>query len=221
MNDKGQQTLLNFINNDASKRSIEGDILSSGGSTEFTRMVDQNIQRVEDKYGCSYGVQESMGQIAKHLGEDFKDFLKEFQEMGSEFFRFFHGENQFNTRYFVRDVFITESNKYNNRLLEVLHGYGRTRREGLFGFSAELNEGHVHIIHDCSLSDGTCRCIFKKRCQAFGRFAKRLGYKKSCYEHSISDWYSTFNYYYLQKRYERALYINGTSRRIPTNGKYN
>lgn len=62
MNDKGQQTLLNFINNDASKRSIEGDILSSGGSTEFTRMVDQNIQRVEDKYGCSYGVQESMGQ---------------------------------------------------------------------------------------------------------------------------------------------------------------
>lgn len=222
MNDEEIQTLPNCTKqHNEHKRNFEGDLLSRGGPSSSSGMVDQNIQGVKDKYGCEYGVEESMGQISKYLGEDFKVFLEEFQEMGSEFFRYFHGENKFNTRYFIRDVFITNSDEFNNRILEILHGYGSIRREGLFGFSAEFNKGHVHIIHDCSFSGGMCRCVFKKRCKAFGRFAKGRRYKKSCYEHSISDWYSTFNYYYLQKRYERALYIDGTSRQLPTNGKYN
>lgn len=181
----------------------------------FSGVVDANIER--DKGKRDGKRDPSMAQFAEVSGEAFADLAEEIEEMGNIFFDYVNGKTIKGTWRYISDVFLYRDEQSLHRAVEVLRGYGRTRRDRMFGFSVE--DDHIHIIHDCSFSGGHCRDIFRKQMEPYGSFGPTRTENKPIWKFTRTDWYDVFVYFFLRKRGTREIWIGGKSWQKPSDAQ--
>jgi hypothetical protein len=160
----------------------------------------------------------SMVSFLRCDADGYKLLATQIEEMGRDFFNYFNGETIPLAGRYLTDVFLFRGRRELRKALDILCEYGGNRRNGMFGISVE--EDHIHIIHDCSYSGGTCRCIFKEKIRPLGEFGPNRRYNKPIYKFTRTDWYDVFVYFFLAKRGTRKIWIRGKSWQTPTDGKF-
>ncbi|KAG8176088.1 hypothetical protein JTE90_025546 [Oedothorax gibbosus] len=86
----------------------------------------------------------------------------------------------------------------------------------LFAFSVH-DGNHVHVLHDCAFSNGTCRCQWRQQSRVAASIRRRLG-RKSVFVGNIgtSSWSSLLTYYLFQAGVQgAALFIGGQESKVP------
>lgn len=117
------------------------------------------------------------------------------------------------SRKYIADVFLPRDSGDIFEILRLLSDAIGGRKNGFIGYSSDGD--HLHIIHDCSYSNRTCRCRFKERLEPFGIFKKHGRFIKSIAELEHRDWYNIVVYYFLSKRGIKQLRIDGEISRFP------
>nr|QTE03956.1 MAG: nonstructural protein 1 [Otus scops parvoviridae sp.] len=159
----------------------------------------------------------SMAAIAEVSREGFDNLAKKTEEMGSNFFNYVTGKDIKNSWRYLSDVILFDNFDKRDRIVQILCGYGRTRRNGMFGFSVE--DDHIHIIHDCCYAGNHCRCIWRKQVEPLGQFGAARTENKPIWKFTRTDWYDVFIYFFLRKRGTREIWTRGTGWKTPTDGK--
>nr|QUS52533.1 NS1 [Mute swan feces associated ambidensovirus 2] len=65
---------------------------------------------------------------------------------------------------YISDVIQTDSEEAAHNFSENMREYVRRFNRGFIIVSK--HDSHVHVIHDCSYSDGSCRCLWRKKAQS-------------------------------------------------------
>lgn len=163
----------------------------------------------------AFGGRGTMASLAKESQENFQYMAEELEKMGGEFFGYVTGQDIKPSSAYISDVIILRDIQLRDQCLDILREYGRSRRNGLFGFSEEGD--HIHVIHDCSYTNRSCRDIWISQVKPFGSVQKTGKPVKYIWEFKRTDWYDVFIYFFVRKRGERAIFIRGESRKIPSN----
>lgn len=166
------------------------------------------------KRHSTHGGRGSMARLAENSQEDFQYMAEELQKMGGEFFNYVNGQDIKPSCAYISDVIILRDIQLRDQCMDVLREYGRSRRNGLFGISEEGN--HIHVIHDCSYTNRSCRDIWVNQVKPFGSIQKTGKPVKYVWQFNRTDWYDVFIYFFIRKRGMRAIYIRGESGQIPS-----
>lgn len=159
----------------------------------------------------------SMASIAEKHPKIFETLAEELEEMGNHFFRYVNGKTIKATSRYLSDVILVGSNRERDLCLGLLREYGKRRRNGLFGFSAEGD--HIHVIHDCTYSGGYCRDVWRDQVKSYGHIKSVRKYNKRIWDFKRTDWYDVFIYFFVEKRGEREIWIGGESGQIPSDSE--
>ena len=205
---------LNF--EDGSQRSILEFIRREPrGSEESTRILSENNRSNEGNDGSRHYL--SMAKFARTNQQAFKDLESEIQEMGNKFFDYTNGKIINSSWRYISDVILYRNSRQLSEILQVLCNYGRSRLNGMFGFSVE--DDHIHVIHDCAFSDGTCRDVWRKQVESIGEIRPSRKENKSIWKFTRTDWYDVFIYFFLRKRGTRKIWIRGESWKAPSDAQ--
>lgn len=208
-NDGGQQDIRNYLQRKQADvglpRVLDQDIGTDGGG--------DGVESDNYEPRCI-----SMSKFAKQSKEAYQDLAKEVQKMGRGLLEYVNGENIAGSRRYLTDVIITRDIRQRTKILEVLFNYGSTRRRGMFGYSVEDN--HIHVIHDCSFSDGTCRDVWREQVESIGEVKPVRKEVKPIWKFKRTDWYDVFIYFFIRKRGTRQIWFGGESWKEPTHGKF-
>jgi hypothetical protein len=222
-NDLNTSQLLNvnFLDNDDGTRISERSVRirnSDGSASSSSSVVDFNPNfGGQGDYSNPRGGKASMAFLADKFHDIFKSVEPLIQEMASDFVGYFVGEISTSSRRYIADVFLPHDMSKIGKLVEILRECGGARRKGLFGFSCE--DDHIHIIHDCSWGGSHCRCVYQEKIKPYGIFNRPRKHVKRIFEFTKIEFYDVFQYYFMSKQGIRGLWINGTSRGLPTDGK--
>lgn len=214
---RSEQLREDLIFNHGSENTIRNYLqrtLSESSTSESTRMVVPHVQESGREFGVERERPVSMARIAESSSKDFEYLASEIKEMGSNFFDYVTGKDIKGSWRYISDVILFESMFNCNRIVERLREYGRSRRTGMFGFSVESN--HIHVIHDCAYSDGSCRDKWRREVEPFGTIRPARTQNKQIYKFTATDWYDVFIYFFLSKRGTREIYTRGESWTPPT-----
>lgn len=159
----------------------------------------------------------SMGKFAEQHNEAYQDLAKEIEKMGNKFFDYVLGQSIDHSRRYVSDVILFNNERELYKLVSILCQYGKSRRNGMFGYSVEND--HIHVIHDCSFSDGTCRDSWRKQVEAVGHLKPIRRQNKLIGKLGRTDWYDVFIYFFLAKRGTRQIWIRGESWQEPSHAQ--
>lgn len=180
---------------------------------ELPRMVDEDNRSSGGESRSGHYI--SMAKFARTNEKAFKDLGEEVQKMGHQFFDYFNRKDINNSWRYISDVILFRSSKQLDRILQVLGNYGKSRSGGMFGYSVE--DDHVHVIHDCAFSDGTCRDVWRKQIESIGEVKPMRKELKPLWKFSRTDWYDVFIYFFLRKRGTRQIWFRGESWKEPSN----
>nr|QOD39556.1 NS1 [uncultured densovirus] len=118
----------------------------------------------------------------------------------------------------VRDVFRFEDPRELQDFLNCVQRDGHYRR-GLLQICRE--DSHVHVVHDCNFSNGTCRCDWWKKAKTYGANARRdrrATRRDSCRSRTAADVQNLLFYYCTKGRKTIYQKIRGEVERIPNEG---
>lgn len=189
-------------------------ILTRQSSTgEQCSMVATTFRKREYPFGRGG----TMASLAQKSQEDFQYLAEELEKMGSDYFRYVNGQDIKPSSAYISDVIILRDLQYRDQCMEILCEYGRSRRNGLFGISEEGN--HIHVIHDCSYTNRSCRDIWINQVKPFGSVQKTNKPVKYVWQFNRTDWYDVFIYFFIRKRGMRSIYIRGESGKIPSDNE--
>lgn len=201
-------------------REFARKYLEPGSGGQLPPSNDSDVLDTDIRFYGDYMPEErsfSMAALARLSEEGFKDMAKEVQEMGYQFFEYFNREDIPSTRRYITDVITFRNERELYKMVQELYKFGKNRKGGMFGYSIE--EDHIHVIHDCSFSDGTCRDQWRKAVHAIGNLKPIRKHIKFVSEFTKAQWYDVFIYFFLQKRGTRQIWFGGESWKEPTNGK--
>lgn len=208
-NNGSQQDIRNYLQRKLPIVEVPGVLDSDSGTSGRRDGVESN----DNEPRCI-----SMSRFAKQSKEAYQDLAKEIQKMGRGFLDYVNGENIVGSRRYLTDVIITRNLRERTKILEVLYNYGSTRRRGMFGYSVE--DDHIHVIHDCSFSDGTCRDVWREQVESIGEIKPVRKENKPIWKFKRTDWYDVFIYFFVRKRGTREIWFGGESWKKPTDGKF-
>ena len=123
------------------------------------------------------------------------------------------------SRRYISQVICFENDEHGarcmQRLRSVEHGYPGQ-------FLLYVNEGnHMHIVHDCPHSNGTCRCSFNKGDDFRGPNRSNIRQVKYIGDLTPTDWANVFLYFGVRKRmFSPKIWIAGKLQE-PTNRREN
>ncbi|KAG8174965.1 hypothetical protein JTE90_002487 [Oedothorax gibbosus] len=86
----------------------------------------------------------------------------------------------------------------------------------LFLFSVHDGD-HIHVLHDCAFSNGTCRCRWRQQSRVAAAIRRRLG-RKSIFVRNVgqASWIDLLTYYIFQQGIQRpALFLGGAESPFP------
>lgn len=147
----------------------------------------------------------------------FSTLEKTTQEWYSDLCKQFRSTYKGDTRKYVADVLLTRDDECNDGAIGQLSKYVSDRRSGFLGY---VDDGdHIHIIHDCSYSQRTCRCRFREVLSQFGVFKRNERFVRSLADIEESDWRRIFLYYFLSKRGIKQLSNQGIPIRFDLDSK--
>nr|QOD39597.1 NS1 [uncultured densovirus] len=118
----------------------------------------------------------------------------------------------------VRDVFRFENARECEDFLRTVQRDGHYRR-GLLQICRE--DTHIHVVHDCIFSNGTCRCDWFKKAKTYGadlRRDRRAHRRDSCRSRTATDVQNLLLYYCSKGRTTVYQKIRGQVERIPSEG---
>lgn len=151
--------------------------------------------------------EEMFGSLEEELQGWYRDMSRQFREA-------YKGD----TRKYVADVLLTRNDECNDGALGQLLKYVSERKSGFLGY---VDDGdHIHIIHDCSYSQRTCRCRFKEVLQQFGVFKSNERFVRSLSSVEATDWRRILLYYFLSKRGIKQLSNQGVPVRLHLDSQF-
>lgn len=120
------------------------------------------------------------------------------------------------TGFYISDVLPARSYNECIRICQALQDFGRVSyKRGLLLLS--IHNKHVHVVHECSFSNKTCRCSFIQKAEIqFGlrRRGRTFRRRHLCNQLEISDLENIFAYYETKERETNYLRIGGTVERM-------
>lgn len=118
----------------------------------------------------------------------------------------------------VRDIFRFEDPREYEDFIKCIQRDQRYTR-GLLQVCRE--DTHVHVVHDCSFSNGTCRCDWWKKAKTFGcdvRRDRRASRRNTCRSRTAADIQKLLLYYCTKERTTVYQKIGGEVVRLPSEG---
>lgn len=186
------------------------DSLGEGRNNMENTTTDEPESRVEDRTESREGAIPSIDIVPEKTNPILEGELAEFYHGQA---RLLGGACQDRSRKYIADVFLPRDPGNIFEILRLLSDAIGGRKNGFIGYSSDGD--HLHIIHDCSYSNRTCRCRFKERLEPYGIFKKHGRFVKSIAELKHGDWYNIVVYYFLSKRGVKQLRIDGETSRFP------
>lgn len=119
------------------------------------------------------------------------------------------------SRRYISQVICFENDEHGARCMQRLraveHGYPGQ-------FLLYVNEGdHLHIVHDCPHSNGTCRCSFNKGDDFRGPNRSNIRQVKYIGDLTSTDWANVLLYFGMRKRmFNPKIWIAGTLQEPPS-----
>lgn len=126
------------------------------------------------------------------------------------------GEVSFpHTKKYVSDVLLVRGPEHRREIVEYLHGSSPRYHGKLLIWAAEGS--HVHIVHDCAYSNGSCRCALFNSGLIRDALFPALRRQRFLRQFDSIDFYNVIIYFILQKwESEREIWINRELQRLPT-----
>lgn len=202
---------------DGSSADIRTYIQQPFGDGDLSGMVDADIAKCAGELRAGRREQVTMAELARKNPEAYQSMAQKIQEMGNIFLEYVTGKDIPGAWRYVTDVILYDSKRNLDKILGILCTYGGARRQGMLGFSVEPD--HVHVIHDCAFSDGTCRHAWRKQVEPYGTFKPVRKQVKPIYKFTRTDWYDVFQYFFLAKRGTRKIWARGKSWEAPTDAQ--
>lgn len=177
-------------------------------STETENMGDSTGRSERDGTTCPI---EKHGQLLKH---EQREFIRDLAEKS-------FAQAQKSDGQYIQDVVLTGSDDAAREFATYLQSLFRESGRGFYAVSC--HDSHVHVLHDCSYSDGSCRCLWKKKARnqegvEFRRRLLRLR-RRGIRELTLSDWKLIYLYFTTEGRSLKAPYINRKIQTIPDSSK--
>nr|QOD39565.1 NS1 [uncultured densovirus] len=192
------------------------DSLESDISEQLTSIMSSGVyDGICEVPGRSGSVKRSR-ELSPMLDEGSQNALSTYWKKFEERALRIHRELEKSDGYLVRDVFRFESDKEYEDFLRCVQGDVHYRR-GLLQVCRE--ESHVHVIHDCAYSNGSCRCSWYQKAKTYGvehRRDKRGHRRDSCRSKGLADIRNFLIYYGSQGRETVYQKIAGRLERIPS-----
>lgn len=118
---------------------------------------------------------------------------------------------------YISDIFSTGNDINNQKLLRELQKQCElSYRRGLLFICVDGD--HIHLGHDCSYANKSCRCSFIQKTEALTGFRRRGGYRGKrlfCSELNLSDIKNIFTYFQKGRRRINYSRIGGHVERLP------
>lgn len=194
--------------------SVQGESTSNSSRVVETNNGSHNSgSEGRDGRGCY-----SIRQLGKSNREGYQIMVDELRKVGGETLQRLIRQVFPPTRRYIGDVIPYGNVGERDRLLAQLHVLGGIHRGGLFHYVDD--ETHIHVLHDCAWSDGSCRCRFKKEIGS-GSFQRSGRTNRLIREFCIADWYDYFVYFVLNKLQRGAseIWIGGEIQGLPSNSE--
>ncbi|KAG8173049.1 hypothetical protein JTE90_021788, partial [Oedothorax gibbosus] len=87
-----------------------------------------------------------------------------------------------------------------------------------FLFIYSVHDGnYIHVLHDCSFSNGTCRCRWRQQSRVAASIRRRLG-RKSIFVRNVgqASWHDILSYYVFQQGIQGpTVFLGGTKSPLP------
>lgn len=198
---------------------IPSDIASDSTITTATESTATGVPSGSNQLsGERSGATSGDRQLPTWLNQSSEDlelqYWKGFKERCNRVFR----ELQKSDGQLVRDIFRFEDPKEYDDFIKCIQRDQYYRR-GLFQVCREAT--HVHVVHDCNFSNGTCRCDWWKKAKTYGsdvRRDKRGHRRDTCRSRTLADIQSLLFYYCTKGRKIVYQKIGGQVERLPREG---
>nr|QOD39552.1 NS1 [uncultured densovirus] len=118
----------------------------------------------------------------------------------------------------IRDIFRFESPREFQDFINCVQRDGHYRR-GLLQICRE--DTHIHIVHDCPFSNGSCRCSWYQKAKTYGadnRRDRRAHRRDPCRNRTATDVQNLLLYYCTKGRFTVYQKIRGQVEGIPSEG---
>lgn len=160
------------------------------------------------------GTTDPIAENGKLLQPEQREFLRDLSQKSFAAAQTSNGQ-------FLQDVVLAGSDRAAEELAEYISGLFRSGGRGYYCVS--VHDSHVHVLHDCSYSDGSCRCNWKKKTtdQEGVEFRRRVQRqrRRGIRKLSLSDWQRIYLYFSTEGRQLKAPYINRKIQAIPDSSK--
>nr|QOD39493.1 NS1 [uncultured densovirus] len=205
---------------------------SGGGQDTICNTTQQDNSESTTIEPNSTGISNRIHEISRESGQDTSTarklptwFNQSSEAMAERYFKSFKErcdrvfiECQRSNGYLVRDVFRFENDAELKNFIGCIQRDGHYRR-GLLQLCVDGD--HVHVAHDCSFSNGTCRCNWWLKAKTFGADARRdRRGSRRCYSRSrtLTDIQNLLKYYCTKGRKIYYQKIGGQVERIHDEG---
>lgn len=168
--------------------------------------------------GSEFDVPIRIRHVKNCYPEDFQSLDLQLQEVVGRYTRATLRQNFTPTRRYLSDVVVIRDADHRRRLVQWLTQCGPDYPGGLFVW---VDEGdHIHTIHDCPYSGGSCRCRFTKT-EDFRRPVRDpMRRLKHIRELDEIDWQNVFLYFIVSKWQSRSqVWIGGRVYGPPSNSE--
>nr|AQN78648.1 putative protein 3 [Viltain virus] len=195
------------VGRDSVRKWLDFGNVSASAAEARTESVE-NFAGATSPQPATEGGNEVPGNFEKVFGSLEKELQGWYRDQSEQFRQTYKGD----TRKYVADVLLTRNDECNDGALGQLLKYVSERKSGFLGY---VDDGdHIHIIHDCSYSQRTCRCRFKEVLQQFGVFKSNERFVRSLADIEAADWRRILVYYFLSKRGIKQLSNQGIPIRL-------
>ena len=201
--------------------------MNNGESSDFRRpfitdreTISETMSETEDMGSSSFGdndrsePKDPITENGKLLQPEQRQYLRDLADRT-------YAAAQTSDGQYLQDVILAGSEGAAEELAEYITGLFRTGGRRYYAVAA--HDSHVHVLHDCSYSDGSCRCNWKKKTlqQEGVEFRRRLQRqrRRGIRKLSLSDWQRIYLYFSTEGRKLKAPHINRKVQAIPDSSK--
>lgn len=145
--------------------------------------------------------------------------VQELCQMGNQLVRRLANQSWESTSRFFSDVFVYRNDGERFGMEQLLSTAGANYRRNLFWFVTDIEANHIHLIHDCSFSNRSCRCAWRSEIIAKfpGSLKQALGKRRFISKFCLDDWLDVFIYYCLRKWGKpQKIWYNGEDQGLPS-----
>lgn len=210
--------LFEDLANMGGKEQGSGEPAGPSG-VQSSNVVDHSNGECEHFTGGSeFDVPIRIRHVKNSYPEDFESMDIQLQEVVGRYTRATLRQNFSPTRRYLSDVVVIRDDGQRKRLVQWLTQCGPDYPGGLFIW---VDEGdHIHTIHDCPYSGGSCRCRFTKT-EDFRRPVRDpMRRLKHIRELDEIDWQNVFLYFVVSKWQSRSqVWIGGRVQGSPSNAE--